>query len=62
VGFFSPPVLEIAVVHELADRRLGKRADFHQIDLGFLAISAPCAIGTMPTSSPLAPIKRTQGR
>ncbi len=36
VGLFRLPVLELAVVHELADRRLGKRGNFHQIHLGFL--------------------------
>src|SRR5256885_3528855 len=36
VGFFRLAVLEFAVVHQLAHGRLGKRSDFHQIDLGFL--------------------------
>src|SRR6266581_3655200 len=36
VSFLRLAVLELAVVHQLADGRLGKRSDFHQIDLGLL--------------------------
>jgi len=36
VSFFRLAVLELTVVHQLADGRLGKRSNFHQIDFGFL--------------------------
>src|SRR6266851_3764921 len=36
MSFFRLAVLELAVVHQLADGRLGKRSNFHQIDFGFL--------------------------
>src|SRR6266571_3780758 len=36
VSFFRLAVLELAVVHQFADGRLGKRSNFHQIDFGFL--------------------------
>src|SRR3989454_3046451 len=36
VSFLRLAVLELAVVHQLADGRLGKRSDFHQIDFGLL--------------------------
>src|SRR5204863_115871 len=36
VSFLRLAVLELAVVHQLADGRLRKRSDFHQIDFGFL--------------------------